>query len=259
MFQKWHNAYDEMVRVPFIIHNPVLFPKGVTSDVLTSHADLLPTLLGLAGLDQAALARDLNSTHLQVRRLVGRDLSGVLLGEKDAESLRDEPVYFMTDDQIFRGAQAVAFTGISYPPVVQPASVETVVAYLPTGTDGAQERWKLNRYWDNPALWTNPNVQDVFTIVEGLANQPGNKVAATSVKAPNPSTGQVAPPADQFELYNLTIDPTELTNLAGNPAYAETQREMQTLLNAQRARMRLNPTMQPWADGTAKQFPFTPS
>ena len=259
MFQKWHNAYDEMVRVPFIIHNPVLFPQGMSSDVLTSHADLLPTLLGLAGLDQSALARDLNSTHLQVRRLVGRDLSGVLLGEQDVESLRDEPVYFMTDDQIFRGAQAVAFTGISYPPVVQPASVETVVAYLPTGSDGAQERWKFNRYWDNPALWTSPNVQDVLTIVEGLANQPGKKVATTTVKAANPTTGQVAPPADQFELYNLTIDPTELTNLAGNAAYVETQRQMQTLLNSQRNEKRLSPTMQPWADGTAKQFPFTPS
>jgi len=34
---------------------------------------------------------------------------------------------------------------------------------------------------------------------------------------------------------------------------------MQTLLNSQRNEKRLSPTMQPWADGTAKQFPFTPS
>ena len=258
MFQKWHNAYDEMVRVPFIIHNPVLFPKGTSSDVLTSHADLLPTLLGLAGLDESAIARELNSTHLQVRRLVGRDLSGVLLGEQEVESLREDPIYFMTDDQIFRGAQAVSFTGLAYPPVVQPASVETVVAYLPTGTDGAIERWKYNRYWDNPALWTQPGVQDVFTIVEGMQNQPGRKVATTTVKAANPTSGQVAPPADQFELYNLTADPTEMSNLAGNSAYALVQRQMQTLLNSQRNEKRLNPTMQPWADGTMKQFPFTP-
>jgi arylsulfatase A-like enzyme len=258
MFQKWHNAYDEMVRVPFIVHNPVLFPRGTTSDVLTSHADLLPTLLGLAGLDQSAIARDLNSTHQQVRRLVGRDLSGVLLGERNAETLREDPIYFMTDDQIFRGAQAVSFTGLAYPPVVQPASVETVVAYLATGTDGALERWKFNRYWDNPALWTQPGVQDVFTIVEGIQNQPGRKIATTTVKAPNPTSGQVAPPADQFELYNLTTDPTEQTNLAGNAQYALVQQRMQTLLNSQRSEKRLNPVLQPWADGTMKQFPFTP-
>ena len=259
MFQKWHNAYDEMVRVPFIVHNPVLFPRGESSDVLTSHADLIPTMLGLAGLDEITIARDLRPSHQQVRRLVGRDLSGVLLGEQQAESLRDEPVYFMTDDQIFRGAQAVAFTGLAYPPVVQPASVETVVAYLPTGTGGARERWKFNRYWDNPALWTNPNVQDVTTIVAGRANQPGTKVATTTVKAPNPASGQVAPPADQFELYNLSTDPTEMANLAGNSSYALVQRQMQDLLNVQRAKKRLAPTMQPWADGTAQQFPFTPS
>ena len=259
MYQKWHNAYDEMLRVPFIVHNPVLFPEGTTSDVLTSHADLIPTLLGLAGIDESAVAKKLNSTHAQVRRLVGRDLSGVLLGEKDPQTLRDDPVYFMTDDQIFRGAQAVSFTGLSYPPVVQPASVETVVAYLPTGADGAKERWKFSRYWDNPALWTNPNVQDVLTIIEGRANQPGRKIATTTVKAPNPTSGQVAPPADQFEMYNLADDPTEMTNLAGNADYADVQATLQTMLNAQRTKKLLSPTMQPWADGTMKQFPFTPS
>ena len=259
MFQKWHNAYDEMVRVPFIIHNPVLFPQGVSSDVLTSHADLIPTLLGLAGLDEGAIARELHSSHQQVRRLVGRDLSGVLLGEQEAESLRDEPIYFMTDDQIFRGAQAVSFSGVSYPPVVQPASVETVIAYLPTGTDGEDERWKFSRYWDNPALWTSPNVEDVLTIVEGTVNEPGTKIATTTVRAANPTGDQVAPPADQFELYNLSTDPTEMTNLAGNADYTAVQSTMQTLLNVQRTEKRLSPVMQPWADGTMKQFPFTPS
>ena len=79
------------------------------------------------------------------------------------------------------------------------------------------------------------------------------------MKAPNPTSGQVAPPADQFELYNVTVDPTEMTNLNGNPDYADVQQEMQGLLNAQRVLKRLSPTMQPWADGTAKQFPVTPS
>ena len=50
-----------------------------------------------------------------------------------------------------------------------------------------------------------------------------------------------------------------MTNLNGNLAYAVVQREMQTLLNSQRTLKRLNPTMQPWADGTAQQFPFIPS
>ena len=255
MFQKWHNAYDEMMRVPFIFHNPELFPNAQSSDVLTSHADLLPTLLGLAGLDELALARELRKTHTQVRRLVGRDLSDVLLGEREPDTMRDDPVYFMTDDQIFRGLQNVGVTGMTYAPVSQPASVESVVVYLPTGPAGAKERWKFNRYWDNPQMWTNPGVQDVLTIIPGNASSPGNHVAVTTVTALNPTDGQVAPPPDEFEMYNLTRDPAELTNLAGNPDYAQQQQALAQLLAAQRTAKRLAPTQQPWADGSLKQFP----
>ena len=256
MFQKWHNSYDEMMRVPFMVHNPKLFPRAKTSDVLTSHADLIPTLLGLAGLDESALAKELNSTHTQVRRLVGRDLSGILLGEQNAEKLRDQPVYFMTDDQVFRGEQPVNLLGLTFPPVVQPGSVESVVAYLPTGADGAKERWKFARYWDNPGIWTNPNNMDVLTTIDGVVNRPGPKIATTVVKTTNPTNGQIAPPADQYEMYNVTADPTEQNNLAANAAYADQRTLLEALLNEQKNTKRLNPTSQPWANGSMKQFPF---
>ncbi|MEK9737323.1 MAG: hypothetical protein VW239_08380, partial [Candidatus Nanopelagicales bacterium] len=68
----------------------------------------------LAGLNESALARKLNSTHTQVRRLVGRDLSPVLLGERDPKSEVSTPVYFMTDDQPFKGDNAVSLLGLSY-------------------------------------------------------------------------------------------------------------------------------------------------
>lgn len=259
MFQKWHNAYDEMVRVPFIFHNPELFNGSEQLDILTSHADLLPTMLGLAGLDEASLGRELRKTHTQVRRLVGRDLSSVILGEVDPSTLKQQPVFYMSDDLIFKGAQAVSIAGINYPPVTQPASLETVVAYLPTGRGGDLERWKYTRYWDNPDLWTSPGVQDVQTIVKGIANQPGNKVAVTTVKTANPTAGQVAPPADQFEMYNVSQDPAELSNLAGNSAYAPQQAILAKLLDAQKATKRLDPVTMPWADGQMQQFPFSPS
>jgi choline-sulfatase len=259
MFQKWHAAYDEMLRVPFIFHNPELFDGHQTSDILTSHADLIPTMLGLAGLDEEVLGKQLRNTHTQVRRLVGNDLSGFLLGEEDGSTFESAPVYFMTDDQPFKGANAVSLLGLPYQPVDQPNCVETVVAYLPTGPGGTKERWKYSRYWDNPQFWTYPNVQDVQTFIPGPVNQPGNKVAQTTVKATNPTAGQVAPPADQFELYNATADPAELANLYGNAAYADTQAVMAKLLQAQRDAKRLTPLQEPWADGSMQQFPFTPS
>ena len=259
MFQKWHNAYDEVLKVPFIFHNPTLFDGTQQSDILTSHADLIPTMLGLAGLNEAVLARELTATHTQVRRLVGQDLSPVLLGEEAPEVFTTAPVYFMTDDQPLKGANAVSALGSAYQPVKQPNCVETVVVHLPTGAGGSKERWKYNRYWDNSQLWSSPGVQDVETFVPGPVNTPGNKVAVTTVKAVNPTTGQVAPPADQFELYNVTLDPTEMTNLYTNSASAGTLQVMQLILQEQRATKRLAPLAQPWADGSMRQFPFTPN
>ncbi len=259
MFQKWHSAYEEMLRVPFIFHNPRLFPEAQSSDILTSHADLLPTMLGLAGLDEKVLAKRLNQSHTQVRRLVGRDLSPVLLGERSPERLRDDPVYFMTDDQPFKGDNAISALGLPYQPVDQPNCVETVVAYLPTGDNGAMERWKYSRYWDNPAFWTTPGVQDVQTFIPGPVNLPGNRVAQTTVKTMNPTNGQIAPPVDQFEMYNVTTDPGELTNLYGNSAYSDTQQILANTLSRERTTKRLSPTYQPWADGSMQQFPFVPT
>ena len=261
MFQKWHSAYDEMVRVPFIFHNPELFAGHETSDMITSHADLLPTMLGLAGLDEESLARELRKSHTQVRSLVGRDLSGVLLGQTDGSSASSGAgaVYFMTDDQPFKGLNNISARGSQYAPVNQPNCVESVITYLPTGAGGAKERWKYTRYWDNPLFWTSPNVQDVQTIVAGTVNASGSKTATTVVKQVNPGPGQIAPPADQFEMYNVTRDPAELTNLYGNADFSVTQNLLSGLLSEQRTAKRLTPTQQPWANGTAQQFPFTPT
>ncbi len=57
MHEKWHVAYEEALRVPFLVSSPLL-PGGARElDVPTNHADLIPTLLGLAGIDQDAGAR----------------------------------------------------------------------------------------------------------------------------------------------------------------------------------------------------------
>src|SRR5204863_6340215 len=50
--QKMFNAYEETLRVPLVISNPMLFPGGgATSDGPVSLVDLVPTLLSLAGGD----------------------------------------------------------------------------------------------------------------------------------------------------------------------------------------------------------------
>lgn len=232
LHQKWHCAYDEVVKVPFVVNNPALFPDARDTDILTSHADLIPTMLGLAGISQASLQRKLRSTHTQVRKLVGRDLSPLLRGELP-ERRFNAPQYFMTDDLISQGDQNVSWNGIEYAPITQPAHVETVIAMLPTGKNKALERWKYSRYFEDTAFWTTPGQQNVFTITEGVTTQPGNKLSKTTVTT--------QPAADQFEMYNVSADPTEVNNLAGNPDYASIQSRLANLLNGQRKKKRLEP------------------
>jgi len=236
LFQKWHQAYDEVLRVPFVIKNPALFPEARTTDALTSHADLLPTMLGMAGVDLRAVQRRLRKTHTQVRDFTGRDLTPFLLGEVEA-SRYNTPQYFMTDDEPTRGSDQVAFNGEMFYAVAQPNHVETVIARLPTGADGALEQWKYSRYFDNPDFWSSPGKQDVTAHIDGKMTDAGTHSAEITVKK--------SPVADQIEIYNVSQDPTELNNLAGKPAHAATAAVLAGLLIAQRREKRLEPSRQP--------------
>jgi len=231
MYQKWHQAYEESTHVPFIVHNPVLFAGRHRLDAVTSHADLLPTMLGLAGLDPSRLQHELAKTHTEVHPLVGRDLSGVILGETSPSQVTG-PVYFMTEDEVSRGSAQTSALGFEYEPVMQPNTVETVIAYLPTGTQGSQEKWKYSRYSDNPQFWSAPDPssgspQDVMTLVDGNINLAGAKQAVTTVKT--------QPVPDESEAYNLSQDPLELVNLthSTDPTVMATISELETMLHQQ--------------------------
>ena len=111
MLQKWHTAYQETVQVPVVVSLPSKYPVDNTDgprqvSKLTSHIDLLPTLMGLAGIDEAErakIARKLERRH-NVMSLVGADLSGLILGTTDTITEPDESdrrgVLFATDDMI---------------------------------------------------------------------------------------------------------------------------------------------------------------
>ena len=81
--QKMFNAYEESIRVPLVVSNPVLFPEPRESDALVSLVDIVPTLLGLTGEPGDADAFD------------GHDLGPVLRDEID--DVR-EAVLFTYDD-----------------------------------------------------------------------------------------------------------------------------------------------------------------
>jgi arylsulfatase A-like enzyme len=84
MHEKWHCAYEEALCVPFIVSSPLL-PGGERElDIPTNHADLIPTLLGLAGIDHDQALTTLKGDHVDARPLVGRDLSDAIRAAEPA-------------------------------------------------------------------------------------------------------------------------------------------------------------------------------
>lgn len=64
LFQKWHNAYEESLHVPLII-NSSKFSTTMETDMITSHLDIIPTLLGLANIDVTDAQNELKKAILK--------------------------------------------------------------------------------------------------------------------------------------------------------------------------------------------------
>lgn len=192
--QKWHSSYEEAIHVPMVVSSPLLNPSADTMLELTqptSHVDLLPTLLGLAGFPKStwpALASRIPNQDTS-HQFVGSDLSAFVRstgGQGPITGNDGQPrpgVLFMAADAITEmttirkeneGFEAygvyldlVHQTQATVPtltdgPIIQPNRIRSLM----TG------EWKYARYFD-------PN---------GVAPQ-------------------------EFELYHLPSDPTESINL----------------------------------------------
>ena len=214
MHQKWYQAYEETIHVPLIFSGPLVGRHGRSENTLTSHADIVPTLLGLAGIDVAEAAKQLVATHNETRPLVGRDLSKVVLGTGEA---KPEAVFFMTYDNVSQGLSQI--TGRrQWQAVDAPNQVETVIVDI----DG--ETWKYSRYAQAiptpyAGLITNQNILDILQ---------------------SPWDG-----VEQFEMYNVTCDPYEQTNFCHRGQETKRSEELrpilQKLLDEQRAQKCLEP------------------
>jgi hypothetical protein len=187
---------------------------------------LIPTLLGLAGIDASKARESLKRDHTEVKPLVGRDLSGVVQGKVDPDK-STEPLYFMTDDEISSGLhQTNQVTGKPYTSVIQPNHIESVIAVLKTGNNGEEEVWKYSRYFDNPQFWWKPFQEDV-SVKNG-------KVTKNTKPVPSES-----------EMYNVSADNLERVNLThssnSSKDLKKIQEKLQEMLKKERASKRLYP------------------
>lgn len=234
LHQKWYCAYEEVLHVPFLIHNKHLFPQHKNCNILTSHVDLLPTMLGLANVDIEEIQSRLRNQFSEVHPFVGRDLTPFILGQNKSV-IADEPIYFMTDDDVTRGQHQINPLGEAYPSVIQPNHIESVIMTIPR--NGRKEFWKLSRYFDNVQFWSHPGMSDVTAHPMGGTTCGQFSRWVTSVKT--------QPVQDEYELYNLTEDPLETCNLAHYAFTTEhtlsIQQWMMHLLEEQRKQKRLYP------------------
>ncbi|MGY4712788.1 sulfatase-like hydrolase/transferase [Mycolicibacterium sp. CBM1] len=222
LHQKWFNLYDEATRVPFLIArvgDQVTEPRVVESP--TSHVDLVPTLLGAAGIDVQAVAATLSESFSEVHPLPGRDLMALVDGAPDDQ---ERAVYIMTRDNMLEGdtgasGLARALKRTTNPPaplrIRIPAHTASNFEGLVMRVDG--RLWKLVRTFDDPATWTEPGVRHL------AANGRGGEAYRTS------------PLDDQWELYDLSDDPIEAVNRWADPDLHELRQLLRMELKEVRA------------------------
>ena len=230
LHQKWFNLYDEATRVPLVIARTGSRSTGPrVIDAPTSHVDIVPTLLGAAGIDVHAVAETLRESFSEVHPLPGRNLMPVVDGSPADE---DRAVYLMTRDNMLEGDSGASGLGRRLKQTVKPpaplriripahtaANFEGIVLRVADGAapGGADHLWKLVRSFDDPSTWTEPGVRQY------AANGPGGDVYRTS------------PLDDQWELYDLTADPTEAHNRWDDPGLHDLRVYLRTRLKHSRA------------------------
>jgi arylsulfatase A-like enzyme len=221
LHQKWFNLYDEATRVPFAIArvgDGATGPRVVTTP--TSHVDLVPTLLAAAGVDIDAVAAELAESFSEVHPLPGRNLMPVVDGAAADES---RAVYMMTRDNVLEGDTGASGAARQLGRTVNPPAPLRikVPAYVAANFEGlvvrvqeadapggAGDLWKLVRTFDDPATWTEPGVRHL------AANAMGGEAYRTD------------PLDDQWELYDLTLDPIEADNRWTDPGLHELRQHL---------------------------------
>ncbi|MCP5247378.1 MAG: sulfatase-like hydrolase/transferase [Candidatus Accumulibacter sp.] len=211
MIEKWHGAYQEAVHVPVLFSSAKLnggdSPRVVTAQ--TSHIDLLPTLLGLAGCDadqRDLIRRQLSMTH-PAAPLPGADLTpiiaaggaGPVIGPDGRERLG---VLFVTDDMITE----------PLPRDDDPHNSSGWQQFEVFCETVKRLRGEPGKHAHHPYL---PNLRP------GPVSQPCHVRALRSgpwklVRYCDPWS--VDPVPDQWELYQLEADPTEQCNLVVHDA-----------------------------------------
>ncbi|WP_042444386.1 sulfatase-like hydrolase/transferase [Azospirillum sp. B510] len=200
MLEKWHVAYQEAVHVPMVVQFPpsMRSDDGLTHvDAVTSHADLVPTILGLTGVGPEALEKaeaELAERH-RMAPLPGVDLTPTLKVPGTPVTYPGgrvrEGVLFITDDEVTEPTKGGRLTEPDYFGAFE-VYCQTVEA-VRTGGHGAKE---------------------VPGLAPGPVRQPNHIRCVRTKEAKlsryfDPSNPRLL----EWEMYDLVNDPNEIVNL----------------------------------------------
>lgn len=202
-------VYEPGLRVPLIIRHPD-FPGGKKSDALTSMVDITPTILDFAAVDAPVYEQHIGLEPLrevlpESGSLHGRSFLDVATG--------NDPSGW---DEVFASH-----------------TFHEIQMYYPMRTVRDREFkliWNIAHQLPFPFaadLWESPSWQDVYA--KGPEAQFGPRSVGAYIQRP------------EFELYDMTKDPFESSNLAGDPAYTDVLESYKQKLKSHQKR-----TSDPW-------------
>jgi len=209
-------VYEAGLRVPFIVRHPGAEKKGVVNNAMISHVDITPSILDIA--------QRYNPDKRALSKLV--DVPKVASGEN-------------------AGKPVTAYHGRSWIPILAEASAEgwdeigashtfhEIQMYYPMRVV-RDRQYKLiwNIAWRQPYpfasdLWAASTWQAQYA--KGPKARYGNRTVDSYINRP------------QFELYDISSDPSETRNLAADPQFAKVLATYQDKLKAMQKR-----TEDPW-------------
>ena len=246
--QKYYNAYEETTHVPLIFSTPTMRKNNTGTKYitnLTSAVDLLPTLLGLMDVDRITAYNNVyKQFYREKHRLYGNNLAGLIDSTKQIEIV-SKNAFYQTQDDIFNGTanypvylsdsaavgsfallpmtsytvksrllQIARFLFGEYNAPSAPRNIDAVITMI------GNAKYKFVHYFDDPENWSRPFVWNQFTYNQGLLR--------------GYSTIQTTPVNPEYEIYNLTDDPTEMKNLAYKNTNSDLFKQLNTVLEAER-------------------------
>jgi arylsulfatase A-like enzyme len=191
--QKWHNAYEETVRVPMVFSSPLINEDAEEiREILqpTSSIDLAPTLLALAGYSEKELRSKMIARHgsQAVTTFPGADLSSHIYGSNTGAIIG--PDGNPREGVLFMGSDLITELGENNPGI-----------YKITAHELFHQR-------------VDSLIALGYPLHPGDVRQPNNMRGFCTgdwkiIQYVDPNEVE----SDQWELYYLTNDPTEVTNL----------------------------------------------